>query len=385
MSRGPPGFAQSIIKHLPGSSNEVFMNEELFPFRMNSEFDDRRDPKWAHPLVKDDYQGKGIENSSEYILDPAKTIEEIQSFRNIFLNAIAEAGETFMSENQVAIRNKGTFTEHKVPGLKEGDPDIRTRIWIPNERKKKRLPVIFHIYGGALINGSIEMCESEVMWMNRDAKCALVSTSYRPAPDCKYPANVDDLQAQYKWVLDHADEFGFDVNRMVIAGASTGGQLSAALAFRIKKVGLKRPRGLILMWPIIDDRQMTASSRYRTNMWDAEIERGAFKAWLGDNVARSDVAPDAVPGHAKPEDFIGYPPTVIHCMEHDIDRDDVIRFAQSLLNAGIFCDFKLWGGQSHLSLSTNNRELRDRFEMLVIGALNDFINFDFSRPWTENK
>jgi acetyl esterase/lipase len=343
--------------------------------------DDRRDVQWAHPLLEDVYATSGIEQSLGYLLDPANSLEERQAFRNNFLGMVAEAGEAFMTENHREIRNKGIFTEYEVPGLNEGDPKIRTRIWIPKSNTKKKIPALFHIHGGGIVTGNIEMGESEAMFMCRNENIALVSTSFRWAPEHSYPAQLDDLTAQYEWIIANATELGLDKRRIIITGASSGGYLSLCLAFRLKRLGLTKPRGLILLWPPIDDRQLTNSSRYKTNMLDNLGFHRMWAAMLGEKVGRSDAEPEAVPGHARPEDYLGLPPMAIHCCENDVDRDDVMRFVQGLLDAGTFCDFKIWPGAAHLSIGAATTEIRDRFETLILGSLSDFINYDLSRPW----
>jgi acetyl esterase/lipase len=357
------------------------MGDSAAEFWRDEDIDDRRDIKWAHPLLEDVYATSGIEDTVAFLLDPNNPLEVVQSFRNNFLNTVVEAGEAFMSESHREIRNAGTFAEHTIPGLNESDPDIRLRIWMPNERKKKRLPALFQIHGGGLANGSIDMNESEAMFLCRDGDCALVSTSFRWAPDAQYPAQLDDITASYQWLVDNGAELGLNPKRIILTGASSGGLLALSFAFRIKRLGLQKPRGAIIFWPPIDDRQSTNSSRYKTNMLDHLGYRRMFNALLGELSGRSDVGPEAVPGHARPEDYVGLCPMAIHCCEQDVDRDDVFRFVQSLLNAGVYCDFKLWPGAGHLSIGAATGDMRDRFEVLARGSLSDFIEYDLARHW----
>jgi acetyl esterase/lipase len=144
-------------------------------------------------------------------------------------------------------------------------------------------------------------------------------------------------------------------------------------------------RAAIVLWPLLDDRQLTNSSRYKTNMLDNLGYRRMWGALLGERAGRSDIEPEAVPGHARPEDFAGLCPVSIHCCENEVDRDDVIRFVQGLLNAGVFTDFHIWPGAGHLSIGAATSAVRDRFETLVLGSLSDFIAYDLARPWLKGK
>ncbi len=43
----------------------------------------------------------------------------------------------------------------------------------------------------------------------------------------KFPAHVEDLAAAIKWLYDHADEYGYDQNRIFVGGFSSGAHLTA--------------------------------------------------------------------------------------------------------------------------------------------------------------
>jgi acetyl esterase/lipase len=61
----------------------------------------------------------------------------------------------------------------------------------------------------------------------------------------------EDAAAAFAWVHDHADELGIDPARIVLAGASSGGQIACAIAFA--HLGTPRqPAGLILFNPVVD-------------------------------------------------------------------------------------------------------------------------------------
>jgi len=59
---------------------------------------------------------------------------------------------------------------------------------------------------------------------------AIVSISYRLTPLAVWPAQIHDCKTAVRWVHAHADEYGFDVTRIGVWGASAGGHLVAMLA-----------------------------------------------------------------------------------------------------------------------------------------------------------
>jgi acetyl esterase/lipase len=66
-----------------------------------------------------------------------------------------------------------------------------------------------------------------------------------------------------KWVFDHHDELGVDPDRIGVSGTSAGAGL-AALALLARDRGEVPLRLHLLDAPMIDDRQVTPSSRSMT-------------------------------------------------------------------------------------------------------------------------
>jgi acetyl esterase len=93
--------------------------------------------------------------------------------------------------------------------------------------------VLFHIHGGAWMAGSAEMMDPLHEIIVDTCNVAVVSVSYRLAPEHPYPAGPDDCDAAAYWLLDHAaDEFGSD--RLLIAGESAGAHLAAVTLLRMR-------------------------------------------------------------------------------------------------------------------------------------------------------
>lgn len=45
-----------------------------------------------------------------------------------------------------------------------------------------------------------------------------------------HPAHIEDIAAAFKWLYDHAKEYGYDQNQLFVGGFSSGAQLAALLA-----------------------------------------------------------------------------------------------------------------------------------------------------------
>jgi acetyl esterase len=53
--------------------------------------------------------------------------------------------------------------------------------------------------------------------------------SYRKAPEHRFPAAHEDAFRAYSWAREHAEAFGGDPTRVIVAGESAGGNLVASL------------------------------------------------------------------------------------------------------------------------------------------------------------
>ena len=56
---------------------------------------------------------------------------------------------------------------------------------------------------------------------------AAVSIGYRLSGEVSYPAPLHDVKAGIRWIRAHADQYGFDPDRICAMGASAGGHLTA--------------------------------------------------------------------------------------------------------------------------------------------------------------
>lgn len=56
---------------------------------------------------------------------------------------------------------------------------------------------------------------------------AIASVNYRLSPVAEFPAQVHDIKAAIRWLRAHAGDYGYDAEKVLVAGASAGGHLAA--------------------------------------------------------------------------------------------------------------------------------------------------------------
>lgn len=90
----------------------------------------------------------------------------------------------------------------------------------------EKLPLIVWIHGGAWSGGDKEPSPMMPLLVQG---FAIAGINYRLAPDYKFPAQIHDCKAAIRFLRKHADEYGFDKNRIGVFGISAGGHLAALM------------------------------------------------------------------------------------------------------------------------------------------------------------
>ena len=95
-------------------------------------------------------------------------------------------------------------------------------VYRPRECEGEKLPVIVSVHGGGWVYGDKELYQFYCMSLAQRG-FAVVNFSYRLAPEVKFPASLEDTNAVFAWVFDHAEEYGFDTKNIFAVGDSAGG------------------------------------------------------------------------------------------------------------------------------------------------------------------
>lgn len=205
---------------------------------------------------------------------------------------------------------------------------------------------IVYIHGGGMVVGSRFDVDDAML----DAVLAgyvVISPEYRLAPEHPYPAAIEDCYAAWCWVHAHAAEFGIDPESLAIAGTSAGGGLAAGTTLLVRDRGAPLPARQILYCPMLDDREITASSQelQGEGRWDRIANRTGWSAYLGERRGGDDVPVYAAPARAT--DLAGLPPTFIDVGDVETFRDEDIGYAARLSRAGVPVELHVWPGGVH--------------------------------------
>ena len=162
--------------------------------------------------------------------------------------------KVFCKSNKIddAKRNAGLMTPDDVQRFDNRRyGNHRTRNILDVYRPKNvegKLPVIISVHGGGWVYGNKEIMQFYCMSLAQHG-FAVVNFNDRLAPNHKHPSTLVDTNKVIKWILRHADEYGFDTNNVFGVGDSVGatilGLYCAALTnpSYAKEVGIEPPSG----------------------------------------------------------------------------------------------------------------------------------------------
>jgi acetyl esterase/lipase len=207
-------------------------------------------------------------------------------------------------------------------------------------------PAIYHAHGGGMTMGDRFIgSDSYLEWVERfDAVVA--SVEYRLAPEFQDPIPVDDCYAGLIWTAEHANELGFDPARLVVAGGSAGGGLTAGVTLKARDEMGPALAGSLLMCPMLDERNETVSSHQidGVGVFDRVAELG-WDALLG--VRRRTNSVSVYPSPSRATDLSGLPLTFIDVASAKVFRDEAVAYATRIWEQGGIAEMHVWPGGFH--------------------------------------
>ena len=231
--------------------------------------------------------------------------------------------------------------DHAVPG----DPEVAVRV----HRAKAAdgvLPCVYSMHGGGYVLGTNAMDDPLFEALCPRLGIVGVSVDYRLAPETPYPGPLEDCYRGLRWTYEHAAELGVDPGRIGVMGVSAGGGLAAALALLARDRGEVPVAFQLLDSPMLDDRQITPSSRQDgLPVWSRSSNTFGWKAYLGDLYGRDDIPATAAPARAT--DLSGLPPAFVSVGAVDGFCDEDVDYALRLNRAGVPTELHVYPGACH--------------------------------------
>jgi acetyl esterase/lipase len=186
--------------------------------------------------------------------------------------------------------------------------------------------VLLYLHGGGYCIGTRDSHRPLASSLAEALKIPVLLPEYRLAPENPFPAAVEDARAAYEALV--AD---FDPSRIVVAGESAGGGLTAALLVNLRDDARPHPAAAALLSPWSD---LTGLGEVSDIALDVDFLRPeAIEVFTENYVGTGDAAAVLCsPGNA---DLSGLPPLLIQAGEHEILLDMGRRIAAQAKDCGV--------------------------------------------------
>ncbi|MBN2353085.1 MAG: alpha/beta hydrolase [Spirochaetales bacterium] len=206
--------------------------------------------------------------------------------------------------------------------------------------------VILYIHGGGWIYGWMFLYDGMVGRLAAACGARAFGFSYRLAPECPYPAALEDSLSAYRFLLDS----GISHRDVVFMGDSAGANLALVLMLTCRLEGLPLPKAAVCLSPPTD--LSSPGPTYSTNrvtdaLLSVSFARLALSAYAGGRDARD---PLLSPLYA---DLRGLPALLIQAGGGELLLSDAVRFAGRAREAGVPVTLQVYPGMWHVFQLSN--------------------------------
>ncbi|AXB43439.1 alpha/beta hydrolase [Amycolatopsis albispora] len=259
---------------------------------------------------------------------PPLSAESLPAVRQAMADANLSCAEAIGDRDLV-------WADHEVPGT-------GVVVTVVKPRNATNAPGFYNIHGGGMVVDNRFADLPRMVGLVEEFGFVAVTVEYRLAPEHPHPAPLDDCYAGLVWMAENATALGFDPARLVVGGGSAGGGLSAGLALLARDRGGPALAGQLLLCPMLDSRNNSASTVEfaERGVWGRASNEFGWRSLLD-----GQTSPYAVPATAT--DLSGLPPAFIEVGAAEIFRDEDVDYARRLWRAGVPAELHVWAGAYH--------------------------------------
>jgi acetyl esterase/lipase len=190
--------------------------------------------------------------------------------------------------------------------------------------------VLLHAHAGGSVLASAHVDRKLAGHIAKAAGAPVLVLDFRRAPEHKYPAQVDDAEAAFTWLLSE----GYAPGNIITIGHSIGGFIAVALALRLRDKKQPLPGAIVSISPWCDleiANETIATNAATDKILSKELLEFFRDAWIGGtgieftdtriNLNRADLS--------------GLPPTLVSWGTYEVLAGEDEEFAARVKDAGI--------------------------------------------------
>lgn len=247
---------------------------------------------------------------------------------------IEQARATFHSiEWLIPYPPRGTVTEP----ITVGDGATADLITTPASGHDR---FVLYLHGGAYRLGSPATFRNFTWRIATAARARVVALDYRLAPEHPFPAALEDALSAYRWLLSEIAP-----PKLALLGDSAGGGLALGLLLKLRDVGLPLPSVAVALSPWTD-LALSGASITANAQADPMLNADDLPQFAAEYLRGADPgSPYASPLYGDPA---GLPPTLFQVGSDEIMRDDTLRMAEKMIDAGCKVVVEVWPRMPHV-------------------------------------
>ncbi len=189
--------------------------------------------------------------------------------------------------------------------------------------------VLLHTHMGGSVLMSMHSDRKAAGHLAKAAGSRSLVLNFRRSPEHKYPAQVEDVDSAYRWLLAQ----GYRPDKIASVGHSIGGYLAVELALRLRDRGEALPGAVLSISPWTDV-TLSGESIEANAGRDKLLTRGLLElfrsCWLeGTGVEFTDPRV-----HLLGADLSGLPPLAVYYGEYELLASDAVAFSRKAQEAG---------------------------------------------------
>ena len=190
--------------------------------------------------------------------------------------------------------------------------------------------VLLHSHAGGTVVTSMHTDRKALGHIAKVVGARALVVNYRRSPEHKFPAQIDDIERAYRWLLAR----GIRPENIASIGHSVGGNFAVSVAVTLREKGVPLPAAILSVspWYDMEAKNQTLDSNAET---DALITRAALEtfreAWIGGTgAAWNDPRVNMLYA-----DLTGLPPIMVYYGAHEILAGEAVEFAKRAKDAGV--------------------------------------------------
>lgn len=230
-----------------------------------------------------------------------------------------------------------------------GEPELALRVLSPTcpETSGANTPIMVAPHGGGYVAGRAHFDDERNAMLARELGVRVVSPEYRLTPEHPFPAGRDDVVAAFEWAQQaypSAPLLGF--------GDSAGSGLLYSAVVEYLLQGGAQVSACVYLEPCIDPLLQERSMQTCADgpIWTLKAARHAWAAYCA-GADPAEVMPNVQAAAVRLADADRcLPASFVVVNPVDPLRDEGIRFACDLVDAGVEAQLHMWEGTFHGSL-----------------------------------